>query len=119
NIFVFVLIFSYFQVRPEHQHRVLFWGILGALVMRAIMIFVGVAMVTKFSWTIPILGLFLLVTGIKMVLPGNENVDLEKNFMLRLCRRWFRVSPQYHETKFIVKLNGVWMLTPLALVLLV
>jgi len=119
NIFVFVLIFSYFQVRPEHQHRVLFWGILGALVMRAIMIFVGVAMVTKFSWTIPILGLFLLVTGIKMVLPGSENVDLEKNFMLRLCRRWFRIAPQYHGTKFVVKLNGVWMLTPLALVLLV
>lgn len=119
NIFVFVLIFSYFQVKPEYQHRVLFWGIMGALVMRAVMIFAGVAMVTKFSWTIPILGLFLLVTGIKMVLPGSEEVDLDQNFMLRFCRRCFRVAPQYHGTRFLVKADGKWMLTPLALVLLV
>ncbi len=119
NIFVFVLIFSYFKVPAQYQHRVLFWGIVGALVMRATMIFVGVAVVTKFHWTIYVLGAFLLFTGIKMMLPGGGEVDLDNNIVLKLCRKWFRISPDYDGQKFITVVNGVRMFTPLALVLLV
>lgn len=119
NIFVFVLIFRYFQVGPEHQHRVLFWGVLGALVMRGVMIALGVEIVTKFHWTLYIFGLFLVITGLKMLFSSDEVVDLEKNWAIRLCRRWFRVTPEYHGSRFFVVQNGVWMLTPLALVLVV
>lgn len=119
NIFVFVLIFSYFRVPPQLQHRVLFWGIIGALVMRAVMIFVGVAVVTRFHWTIYILGAFLLVTGIKLMLPGGDEVNLENNFVLRFFRKWFRISPDYDGSHFLTRVNGSLMLTPLALVLVV
>ena len=119
NIFVFVLIFTYFQVRRRYQHRVLVWGIIGALVMRGIMIWIGVALVERFHWVLYIFGAFLLLTGIRMLVSHGEEIDLESNFVLRLCRRWMRVTPQYHEQKFIVKIDGRWMLTPLALVLIV
>jgi len=119
NIFVFVLIFSFFKVPPQLQHRVLFWGIIGALVMRAVMIFLGVAIVTRFHWTIYILGAFLVVTGIKLMLPGGDDVDLNNNFVLRLFRRWFRISPDYDGSHFLTRVHGKLMLTPLALVLVV
>ncbi|HWL52855.1 MAG TPA: TerC family protein [Chthoniobacteraceae bacterium] len=119
NIFVFVLIFSYFKVPPQLQHRVLFWGIIGALVMRAIMIFLGVAIVTRFHWTIYILGAFLVVTGIKLMLPGGDDVNLDNNVVLRLFRRWFRISPNYDGAHFLTRVHGKLMLTPLALVLVV
>ena len=119
NIFVFVLIFTYFQVKREYQHRVLFWGIMGALVMRGLMIGLGVALVSRFHWILYIFGAFLLVTGIRMLVSHGEEIDLESNFVLRLCRRWMRVTPEYHEQKFAVKVDGHWMLTPLALVLIV
>jgi tellurite resistance protein TerC len=119
NIFVFVLIFSYFQVRPKFQHRVLVWGIIGALIMRGLMIWLGVALVARFHWILYIFGAFLLVTGIRMLISKGEEIDLESNFVLRFCRRWMRVTPEYHEQKFIVKQRGQWMLTPLALVLIV
>jgi len=89
NIFVFVLIFSYFKVKPECQHRVLFWGILGALLMRGGMIAVGVRLVTRFEWMLSVFGLFLLVTGIRMFFKKDEEVDLE-NFVVRFCRKWMR-----------------------------
>ncbi len=119
NIFVFVLIFTYFQVRRKYQHRVLVWGIIGALVMRGLMIWLGVALVDRFHWILYIFGAFLLVTGIRMLVSHGEEIDLESNFVLRLCRRWMRVTPEYHEQKFAVKVDGHWMLTPLALVLIV
>lgn len=119
NIFVFVLIFSYFQVRRRYQHRVLFWGIMGALVMRGTMIWLGVALVNRFHWILYIFGLFLLVTGIRMLFTRGEEIDLESNFVLKLCRRWMRLTPEYHEQKFVVKQQGRWMLTPLSLVLVV
>ncbi len=119
NIFVFVLIFTYFQVRRKYQHRVLVWGIIGALIMRGLMIWLGVALVDRFHWILYIFGAFLLVTGARMLTSHGEEIDLESNFVLRLCRRWTRVTPEYHEQKFIVKKNGLWMLTPLALVLIV
>ena len=119
NIFVFVLIFTYFQVRRKYQHRVLVWGIIGALVMRGAMIWLGVALVDRFHWILYIFGAFLLITGIRMLISHGEEIDLESNFVLRLCRRWMRVTPEYHGQKFVVKMNGQWMLTPLALVLIV
>ena len=119
NLFVFVVIFSYFKVDAKHQHRVLFWGILGAIAMRGVMIAVGVQLVNRFEWLLYVFGFFLVVTGIKMTLESEKEVDLEKNFILRLSKRWLRVAPEYHGSRFLVKRNDVWMLTPLALVLLV
>ena len=119
NIFVFVLIFTYFKVRRRHQHRVLVWGIIGALVLRGLMIWLGVALVERFHWVLYIFGAFLLATGIRMLVSKGEEIDLEHNFVLRVCRRWMRVTPEYHEQHFLVKSEGQWMLTPLALVLIV
>ena len=119
NIFVFVLIFTYFQVRRKYQHRVLVWGIVGALVMRGIMIWLGVSLVERFHWVLYIFGIFLLITGVRMLLSKGEEIDLNSNFVLRMCRRWMRVTPEYHAEHFIVKKAGHWMLTPLALVLIV
>ncbi|MEP6820974.1 MAG: TerC family protein [Chthoniobacterales bacterium] len=119
NIFVFVLIFTYFQVRRKYQHRVLVWGIIGALIMRGVMIWLGVALVDRFHWILYLFGAFLLITGIRMLVSHGEEIDLESNFVLRLCRRWMRVTPEYHGQNFAVKVNGAWMLTPLALVLIV
>ncbi|MFN2508522.1 MAG: TerC family protein [Chthoniobacterales bacterium] len=119
NIFVFVLIFTYFQVRRRYQHRVLVWGIIGALLMRGLMIWVGVTLVERFHWILYVFGAFLLITGLRMLVSKGEEIDLESNFVLRICRRWMRVSPEYHEQHFLVKQDGHWMLTPLALVLIV
>ena len=118
NIFVFVLIFTYFQVPKKYQHRVLVWGILGALMMRGIMIGLGVALVERFHFVLYIFGAFLLFTGFRMLVSKGEEIDLESNFVLRLARRWMRVTPKYHGQAFLVKSEGTWMLTPLALVLL-
>jgi len=119
NIFVFVLIFTYFQVRRKYQHRVLVWGIIGALVMRGTMIALGVSLISRFHWILYIFGAFLLITGFRMLVSHGEEIDLESNFVLRFCRRWMPVTPEYHGEKFIVKQRGGWMLTPLALVLIV
>lgn len=119
NIFVFVLIFTYFQVRRKYQHRVLVWGIIGALLMRGFMIWLGVALVDRFHWILYLFGAFLFITGIRMLVSHGEEIDLESNFVLRQCRRWMRVTPAYHGQKFAVRVNGGWMLTPLALVLIV
>ncbi|MFL6530796.1 MAG: TerC family protein [Chthoniobacterales bacterium] len=119
NIFVFVLIFTYFKVRRKFQHRVLVWGIIGALVMRGAMIWLGVSLVSRFHWILYIFGAFLLVTGIRMMLSRGEEIDLEHNFILKLCRRWMPVTKEYHAEHFIVKQAGRWMVTPLALVLIV
>ena len=119
NIFVFVLIFSYFRVGREYQHRVLVWGIIGALLMRGAMIWLGVALVARFHWILYIFGAFLLMTGIRMLVSKGEEIDLEHNFVLKLCRRLMRVTPEYHGQHFVVKQAGRWALTPLALVLIV
>ena len=118
NIFVFVLIFTYFKVPPKYQHRVLVWGIIGALLMRGLMIGVGVALVERFHFVLYIFGAFLVITGFRMLVSKGEEIDLERNFVLRLARRFMRVTSEYHGSKFLVKTNGAWMLTPLALVLL-
>jgi TerC family integral membrane protein len=119
NIFVFGLIFAYFRVPPRYEHRVLIWGILGALVMRATMIGLGVALVSRFHPVLFIFGVFLVVTGLRMLLGKAQPIDLEHNFILRLVRRMLPVTNDYHGPKFIALVGGRRMLTPLALVLIV
>jgi tellurite resistance protein TerC len=118
-VFVIALIFSYFRVPAEYQHRVLFWGILGALIMRGVMIAAGAALISQFMWTLYIFGIFLLFTGVKMLFVDDKGVDPEKNFVLRLTRRWFPVTKEFHGQKFAIRENGRFTLTPLALVLVV
>jgi tellurite resistance protein TerC len=118
NVFVIALIFSYFRVPQAYQHRVLFWGILGALVMRGVMIGAGVAVVREFEWVLYILGAFLLFSGAKMVFGAEEEVHPEKNIFIRLARKFYPVSADYDGQNFFTEVNGRRALTPLALVLL-
>ncbi|XSG75399.1 TerC family protein [Herpetosiphon llansteffanensis] len=117
NIFVFVLIFSYFQVPAKYQHRVLFWGVFGALVMRAILIFVGAALIERFDWILYIFGGFLIYTGIKMARQGETHLDPDTNPVVKFVRKILPVSSQYHEDHFFTRNAGKLMATPLFLVL--
>lgn len=118
NVFVIALIFTYFRVPQQYQHRVLFWGILGALIMRGALIAVGAAVIKQFSWTLYLFGAFLVFTGIKMMFVSDEGVHPEKNFVLRLARKCFPVTADFHGQKFSLREAGKLVLTPLALVLL-
>ena len=117
NVFVIALIFAYFGIPSHLQHRVLFWGILGALVMRGLMIGVGVALIMLLHWVLYVLGAFILYTGVKMLFAKTE-VAPEKNRVIRWVRKVYPVSPQLDGQKFITRWNGARALTPLALVLL-
>ena len=117
NVFVIALIFAYFKVPAQYQHRVLFWGIMGALVMRGVMIGAGAALVSQYMWVLYIFGGFLLFTGIKMLFTHDEGVEPEKNPMVKLARKFFPVSPSFEGDKFFTTLNGARAITPLALVL--
>ena len=119
NVFVIALIFSYFRVPPQYQHRVLFWGILGALIMRGVMIAAGAALISKFMWTLYLFGAFLVFTGVKMVFVDDAGVEPERNWLLRLARKFFPVTTSFHGQKFAIREAGRFTLTPLALVLLV
>jgi tellurite resistance protein TerC len=119
NIFVFGIIFAYFKVPPRYEHRVLVWGILGALIMRATMIWLGVELVSRFHFVLYLFGAFLLLTGLRMLIGKSEEVDLDHNIILRTVRRLVRVTSDYHGPKFIALVGGRRMLTPLALVLIV
>jgi tellurite resistance protein TerC len=119
NIFVFLLIFSYFHVPPLYQHKVLFWGILGALIMRAIFIAAGVTLIQKFHWIIYLFGALLIVTGIKLALEKEKEIHPERNPALRLFRRLMPVTEEYEKARFFVKRNGRYLATPLFVVLLV
>ena len=118
NVFVIALIFTYFRVPSQQQHRVLFWGILGALIMRGVMIAVGAALVSRFNWVLYFFGAFLLFTGVKMLFAGESGVEPEHNPVLRLARRLFPVAPEFDGQKFFTHWKGRRALTPLALVLL-
>lgn len=118
NIFVFILIFSYFNVPALYQHKVLFWGIIGALVMRAIFIFAGVALINKFHWVIYIFAVFLVFTGIKMLLQREQKIDPDKNPVVRLFKKMFSVTDSFHGDKFFVTLNAKTFATPLFIVVL-
>ncbi|MEY2542163.1 MAG: tellurite resistance protein TerC [Verrucomicrobiota bacterium] len=119
NIFVFVLIFSYFRVTGKAQHRVLVWGILGALVMRGIMIWLGVALVSRFHFVLYFFGAFLVFTAFRMFFGKRDEKDFGDSWLMRLCRKMIPVTRDFHEEHFKVRIDGRWMLTPLALVLIV
>jgi tellurite resistance protein TerC len=119
NLFVFLLIFSYFKVPAKFQHRVLFWGVMGALVMRLTMIFVGAALINRFHWIIYIFGGFLVYTGIKMFRQDEIDVQPEQNPLIRLVTRFLPITRHYEEEKFFTRINGKLTGTLLLLVLMV
>lgn len=118
NVFVFALLFSYFAVPTQHQHKVLFWGILGALLMRAIMIAAGTALIERFTWIIYLFGAFLILTGIKMVVKREEEIHPERNPVVRWFKRLMPVTAGYRGDRFFVKEGGRRWATPLFVVLL-
>jgi len=118
NVFVFAVLFTFFGVPAQYQHKVLFWGIFGALVMRAVMIFAGAALITNFTWIIYIFAALLVVTGIKMIFGNHNTIDPEKNIAIRLLRRLMPVTKDYHGQKFFVREAGRLAATPLFAVLL-
>jgi tellurite resistance protein TerC len=119
NIFVFILIFTFFAVPPKFQHKVLFWGIIGALVMRGIFIFAGVALINRFHWIILVFGGFLVITGIKMLFQKETQIDPEKNPLFRFFRKILPVTDEFHGSNFFIRKNHRNYATPLFLVLLV
>jgi tellurite resistance protein TerC len=120
NVFVFIVIFQYFRVDPKHQHRVLFWGILGAVVMRAIFIFAGISLINRFHWVIYLFGAFLVYTGIKLALPKKDDgFEPEKNPAVRLARKFLPVTNEFHRGDFFTRIGGRLHATPMFLVLLI
>jgi tellurite resistance protein TerC len=117
NLFVFLMIFTYFCVKDEYQHKVLFWGVIGAIVLRVVFIFAGIGLLHALSWVIYIFGAFLVYTGARMAFKKEEKVEAEHNPMLRLVRRFLPVSKEYHGEKFFIIENGIRKATPLLLVL--
>ena len=118
NVFVFALLFSYFAVPALYQHKVLFWGVLGALIMRAIMIVLGTALITKFTWVIYIFGGFLVLTGIKMIVKREEEIHPERNPVVRWFKKFMPVTQDYRGDRFFVRQDGRRWATPLFVVLL-
>lgn len=119
NMFVFLMVFSYFSVPRAYQHRVLFWGILGALVMRAILIFAGVALIQRFHWIIYVFGAFLIVTGIRMAVQKDKEIHPDQNPVLKLIRRFVPMTNQYEGAHFFIRQGGRLVATPLFVVLIV
>ena len=119
NLFVFLMLFSFFGVQRKYQHEVLFWGIFGALILRSIFIFAGAAMVQRFEWILGIFGVFLIYTGIKMFNHQEESVDPSKNIFVKLFKKFFPVTDQMHEDKFFIVEQGKRLATPLFIALLV
>lgn len=117
NVFVIAVIFRYFAVPRAYQHRVLFWGIMGALIMRGVMIWLGAELVDRYHWTLYLFGLFLVFTGIKMLVGDDSEVEPERNPIVRVVRRFFPVSNRYEGQRFTTLDRGRRILTPLALVL--
>jgi tellurite resistance protein TerC len=118
NVFVFALLFSYFAVPALYQHKVLFWGVFGALVMRAIMIALGAKLITEFAWIIYVFGAFLVLTGVKMIVKREEEIHPERNPVVRFFKRYIPTTSDFRGDKFFVRENGVLMATPLFVVLI-
>ena len=119
NIFVFILIFSFFAVNKKYQHKILFWGILGALIMRGIFIFTGMALINRFEWIVVIFGGFLLFTGIKMLFQKENVVDPDRNPVIKFFRRILPVTQTLHGDRLLIAENGKLFATPLFLVLVI
>jgi tellurite resistance protein TerC len=118
NVFVWITLFGFFAVPVEYQKRVLLYGVLGAIVMRAVLIYLGALLLAKFHWVLYIFGLFLLITGIKMIILAKQEPDLEKNPILRWMRRHIRITNEYHGERFFVGVDGVRYATPMFVVLI-
>jgi len=118
NIFVIAMVFSYFRVPLAMQHRVLFWGILGAVVLRGVMIGLGVALINRFEWVTYLFGAFLLYSAARMLMLRHENLEPDQNPLVRLAQRWIPMTHEFHGHKFLVKLDGKTVATPLLLALL-
>jgi len=118
NIFVMIMIFSYFEVPPRYQHKVLFWGILGALVMRVMFILTGIELIHRFHWLIYIFGAFLVITGVRMIISGDVKIEPEKNPFVRLARKVFPFTQSFQGDKFFLRKAGRLMATPLFLVVI-
>ncbi|MFM8180148.1 MAG: TerC family protein [Candidatus Kapaibacterium sp.] len=119
NLFVIILIFNYFRVKEEYQHKVLFWGIIGALVFRILLIVVGVSLINQFSWIMYVFGGFLVVTGFRMGLEGEKEIHPESNPVVRLFKKIFPVTHKEHDDRFFVRIDKRWFATPLFIVVLV
>jgi len=119
NIFVFVLIFAHFRVPPKAQHRVLVWGVVGALIMRGTMIICGIALVQRFHFVLYLLGSFLVLTAMRMLFRKHQPDDFAESWVIRVCRRIFPITREFHDEHFKVHGDGRWMLTPLALTMIV
>lgn len=120
NIFVMAAIFSFFKVPKKYQHRVLFWGILGAIVLRGVFIFAGTTLIVKFSWLMYVFGVLLIVSAIKMgISKEDHDEDLSKNFAVKIAKKFYRVTPSFHGHAFTVIIDGVRHITPLLLALIV
>ncbi len=117
NVFVFAIIFGYFAVPPQYQHRVLFYGVLGALILRGIFIAAGSVLIAGFAWILYVFGAFLVLTGIRMALHRDETIDPSRSVVLRLFRRLVPVTEHYHGHSFLVRRAGRWVATPLLAVL--
>ncbi len=118
NIFVFLMVFAFFQVPSKYQHRVLFWGILGALIFRAIFIFAGAALLKQFGWMVLVFGGFLIITGIKMIFHKDKKLEPEKNPIIKLVRKMIPVTPDYVGQKFFTHIDGRLFATPLLITLI-
>ncbi len=119
NLFVFLMIFSFFKVPHKYQHKVLFWGIIGALVMRLFFIYAGITLISKFHWIIYIFGIMLIYSGIKMVKDKEAEIHPEKNRVLKLFRKFMPTTSKYHDGNFFVRIDGVLHATPLFVVMIV
>ena len=118
NVFVIALVFSYFRVPPEFQHRVLFWGVVGALLMRGLMIWAGVELINRFEWLLYLFGAFLFFSGLKMMFKREGSEDPEKSLVVRLARKILPISSEFNGQHFTIRVDGRKMFTPLFLVLL-
>jgi tellurite resistance protein TerC len=119
NVFIWITLFNYFAVPPQYQKRVLLYGVLGAIVMRAILIYVGALLLAQFHWILYIFGLFLLYTGVQMLVFANHETDLSKNPVLRWMRGHMKITDEYHDERFFVLKDGIRYATPLFLVLVI
>lgn len=119
NLFVFIMIFSFFHVGKKYQPKILKWGIFGALLLRGVFILAGIGLIERFSWTIYIFGAILVVTGAKMLFQGEEQIEPEKNFIVRLVRRFVPITKRIRSDRFFVRRNGITAATPLFLTLVV
>ena len=119
NLFVFIMIFTFFNIKPEHQHKVLFWGIFGALIMRIIFIFAGIQLIHNFHWIIYVFGAFLIYTGIKIPFEKEKEIEPDKNPLVKLFKKFMPVTNDFHGDKFFVKIDGKKFATPLFTTLII